>query len=253
MKSLYSANFLSRVFFLLLTPVFFRYFTIGFVWHSVYWGVITMVVLIWGIFILLTPLIGRVGCGWFCFMGTTIDLAGEHAPKKRKWKKPRTLVKLLVLVPFFVSAFVFYYLNSQKGITHNFNVHLTYLAPIFDNHYKFVWMCDITAALLFGFFLNKRWACKNLCYMGAICSAGATYSRLLPVIDTEKCTQCGRCNDVCLTAIPITDYIESKHGLVTNSECVICGKCVQVCKQNAIKLQFVWNRKKYVQQIKSLS
>jgi hypothetical protein len=25
----------------------------------------------------LSPLFGRIGCGWFCFMGTTIDFAGK--------------------------------------------------------------------------------------------------------------------------------------------------------------------------------
>jgi polyferredoxin len=57
----------------------FQYFALGFIWHSIYWGVITFVFMIWAGFIILSPLVGRIGCGWFCFMGTVTDFAGAHA------------------------------------------------------------------------------------------------------------------------------------------------------------------------------
>jgi hypothetical protein len=53
----------SRILFLLLTPVFFRIFNFGFIWHSIYWGVISFVILIWFFFLLISPLFGRIGCG----------------------------------------------------------------------------------------------------------------------------------------------------------------------------------------------
>ena len=116
-------------------------------------------------------------------------------------------------------------------------------------HYKYVWIIDVASALLFGFLLERRWVCKNLCIMGTLCSAGASYSRLIPVVDISKCTLCGKCEKNCLVRIPITDYIKNNKGLVTNSECILCGKCIESCKFDAIKLKFVWNRKKYKQSI----
>ena len=245
MKKLYSYNFISRIIFLSLTPVFFQYFALGFIWHSIYWGVITSVILIWGVFIIISPVFGRIGCGWFCFMGTVSDLSSQHSIFKMKWRKPKIWVRMILLVPFFTTAIIFYFLNIQKGITHNFNIIPSFLELDFNIHYKFIWIIDIASALLFGLLLERRWACKNICVMGTLCSAGANYSRLIPVADTSKCTLCGRCERDCLVRLPMLDYIKNNKGLITNSECILCGKCIEVCEANAIVLKFVWNRKKY--------
>jgi len=246
MKKIYSLNTISRIFFLLITPVFFQFFAFGFIWHSIYWGAITTVMLVWMGFIAISPLFGRIGCGWFCFMGTTIDLAGKHSIYKTTWKNPKIWIRILILVPFFGSSFTFYFLNSKHGIANNFNFLPGLLKLDFSMHYKIVWIIDISSAIILGLFLNKRWACKNLCMMGALCSAGATYSRLIPVVDTKKCTQCYKCEKECLTGIQIVDYVINNNGLVTNSECILCGKCIDVCNTNAIELKFIWNRKKYI-------
>jgi len=246
MKKLYELNFFSRFIFLLLTPVCFQFFAIGFIWHSIYWGVITSVVIIWMAFILLSPLIGRIGCGWFCFMGTVTDFSGKHSIHKTKWNKPKLWTRLLILVPFFISAFTLYFLNKERGVTHGFAIDPNFLKLSFNDHYKVVWLADVSFATIMALFLDKRWACKNLCMMGALCSAGAIYSRLIPVVDTNKCTLCGKCEKECLVGIPIVEYIKNNKGLITNPECLNCGKCIDVCKKDTITLKFVWNRKKYI-------
>ena len=251
MKRIFSFNLLSRVLFLLLTPVYFQYFSIGFIWHSIYWGVITAVVCIWMGFILLSPIFGRIGCGWFCFMGTSTDLASQHSILKMKWKKPKIWVRPLILIPFFAFAFTFYYLNKGRGITHNFDLQLFFLKPDFSTHYKIVWVIDIACAIIMGLLLERRWVCKNLCFMGSMCAVGATYSRLIPVVDIQKCTKCGKCERDCLVRIQMMGYISENKGLITNSECILCGKCIESCKSDAIKLKFVWNRRKYKSYIES--
>ncbi len=245
MKNIYSYNFLFRIFFLLITPLFFQYFALGFIWHSIYWGTITFVVIVWGVLIVSSPIFGRVGCGWFCFMGTASDLSSQHSIFKMKWQKPKLWIRLITLTLFFASALTFYFLNKQNGLTHNFKLIPGYLELKFDKHYQLVWLIDISTALLFGLLLERRWACKNLCIMGSLYSAGANYSRLLPVVDTSKCTLCGKCERDCLVRLPMLDYIKENKGLITNSECILCGKCIDVCKSNAIKFKFVWNREKY--------
>jgi polyferredoxin len=178
-------------------------------------------------------------------MGTVTDYGGNHAFHKTKWKKPKIWTRILILIPFFISAFIFYFLNKERGITHDFAMIPTFLKPEFNEHYKIVWMGDVSFALIMSLFLDKRWACKNLCMMGTLCAAGATYSRLIPVVDADKCTRCGKCENECLVKIPIVDYVENNKGLVINSECILCGKCIEVCRFDAIKLKFVWNRETY--------
>ncbi len=242
MKNIYSYNFLIRIVFLLITPLFFQYFALGFIFHSFYWGVITFVVIIWGVLIFSTPLFGRIGCGWFCFFGTTSDLSSKHSIFKMKWKKPKLWLKTLYFVLFFATSITFYLINKQKGITHNFEIIPNFLELNFDQHYQLVWVIDISIALILGLLLERRWACKNLCPIGSMCSVGAKHSRLLPVIDTNLCTLCGQCEKDCLVRIPMLDEIKNNKGLITNPECILCGKCVEVCHVDAVKLKFVWDR-----------
>jgi len=240
-------NRFSKILFLLLTPAFFRVFNFAFIWHSIYWGVITFVVMIWVLFLVISPLFGRIGCGWFCFMGTTQDLMFKHSLVTNHQKRPILWLRFLLPVGFFISSLVFFFVHLNEGVIEGIRFIPDFFGTELNKHYQHVWMYDTVGALLLGVFLEKRWACKNLCFMGALCAAGSTYSRLLPVIDVSKCTQCKQCEKVCLVNIPMTEYIEKTGGLVKHSECILCGKCVDACKVDALAIKMVWNRKKFLQ------
>lgn len=248
MKRFFTYNFISRVIFLLLTPTIFRALGFAFIWHSIYFGVITIVVILWGAFILLSPLIGRLGCGWVCFMGTIQDFASTRSFYKIKWNKPNKWVRLQAILIFFITAFVFFFVRFDSGKIHGFTFDPWFLDMDFNSHYKHVWLYDTFGAVLLGLLLERRWVCRNLCFMGALCAIGASYSRLIPVIDKSNCNSCGKCEEECLVHIPIKQYIANNRGMVTNSECLLCGKCVESCRRNAIKIKFVWNRKNYLEQ-----
>jgi len=193
------------------------------------------------------PIIGRVGCGWVCFMGTIQDFASTRSPYTLKWKRPIIWVRVQVVLVFFITAFVFFFIRLDAGKLHGFSIDPWFLDMDFNNHYKHIWIYDTFGAVLLGFLLERRWICKNLCFMGALCATGASYSRLIPVVSTSKCNNCGKCEEECLVRIPIKDYIANSKGLVTSSECLLCGKCVESCNRNALKIKFVWNRRKYLE------
>jgi len=240
-------NTLTRLFFLLLTPAFFRVFGFAFIWHSIYWGVITFVVLIWILFIAISPLFGRIGCGWFCFMGTLPDLTFGYSLIKIKRKKPIFWLRFILPIGFFASSFTFFFIRLNNGSIEELKFIPNFLGTDLNKHYQQIWIYDTIGALILGLLLEKRWACKNLCFMGSMCAIGATYSRLLPVLDINKCNKCKKCETACLVNLPITEYLVSKKGLMTNSECLLCGRCTNACSKKAISIQFVWNRKKYYQ------
>ena len=77
-----------------------------------------------------------------------------------KWRNPKVWVSFLILIPFFATSIMFYFLNKQQGITHNFEIIPTFLELDFSMHYKYVWIIDIASALLFGLLLERRWVCK---------------------------------------------------------------------------------------------
>jgi len=248
MKKLYTYNFISRILFLLLVPTVFRALNFAFIWHSIFFGAITFVVIIWAIIILISPILGRVGCGWICFMGTIQDFASTQSFYRLKWNKPNKWVRLQAILVFFITAFIFFFIRLDSGRFHGFSIDPWFLDMDFNAHYKHIWIYDTFGAVLLGLLLERRWACRNLCFMGAMCAAGASYSRLIPVVDKSKCNNCGKCEVDCLVRIPIKDYIANNRGLVTSSECLVCGKCVESCNKKALKIKFVWNRKKYIQE-----
>jgi ferredoxin-type protein NapH len=248
-KKLSFWNTVSRILFLLLTPAFFRWFNFGFIWHSIYWGVVSMVVMIWFGFILISPLFGRIGCGWFCFVGTTQDLCFGYGIFKQKKRKPRLWLRMIMPVAFLASSITFFFLNRNGGMIGGIRFLPGFFSTELNPHYQHIWIYDTVGALLLGLLLEKRWACKNLCTMGSFTAMGSTWSRLIPVIDAASCNQCGRCESVCLVNLPLMKYAEPGNGLVTSSECTLCGRCVDSCRKRAIKIRFVWNRKKYRKQL----
>ena len=250
LKKLSFWNTVSRILFLLLTPAFFRWFNFGFIWHSIYWGVVSFVVLIWLGFILISPLFGRIGCGWFCFVGTTQDLPFGYAVFKLKKRKPITWLRLLAPVFFLASSISFFFIRRHGGEISGFRFAPGFFSTELNSHYQHIWLYDTFGALILGLMLEKRWACKNLCVMGSFTAIGSTWSRLIPVINTERCNHCGRCESVCLANIPLREYIDKRKGLVTSSECILCGRCVDACNKEAIRIRFVWNRKRHREQVK---
>ena len=250
MKKLFFYNTIARILFLLLTPTLFRALNFAFIWHSIYWGAITLVVMIWVLMIIISPIFGRIGCGWICFIGTIQDFASQVSLYKMKWNKPVLILRILMIVAFFSSALAFFFIHLKTGKISGVQLNPMFLNMDLDAHYKHIWLYDTVGAVLMGILLERRWLCRNGCFMGAICAGGASFSRLLPVIDPQKCNLCAKCEKDCLVRIPMVDYVKENHGLVTSSECIICGKCIESCNRDAIKIKFVWNRRSYIQKQK---
>lgn len=73
-------------------------------------------------------------------------------------------------------------------------------------------------------FRNGRTFCNSLCPVGSALGCVSRYSLLHIDIDTDLCTNCGQCEDVCKAAcINLADH------LVDGSRCVNCFNCLTVC------------------------
>ena len=156
MKKLYSYNFLTRIFFLLLTPTLFRALNFAFIWHSIYWRAITIVVIIWSVSILISPLFGRLGCGWICFMGTIQDFTSQHSLFHIKWNRPDIWIRIFNICAF-STTFIFYCIRLDSGTITGFKFDPWFLNMDFNLHYKLVWIYDTLGAVLLGLLLERRW------------------------------------------------------------------------------------------------
>lgn len=56
-----------------------------------------------------------------------------------------------------------------------------------------------------------------------------------PVIDTEKCTGCGTCADVCPSGV--FEIQEGKAVAVRPEDCIGCRACEASCPQGAITVE----------------
>jgi Ni,Fe-hydrogenase III small subunit/Pyruvate/2-oxoacid:ferredoxin oxidoreductase delta subunit len=55
-----------------------------------------------------------------------------------------------------------------------------------------------------------------------------------PIIDTSKCTNCGKCIERCPSNAIVKD-ITGNTG-INQDECIVCTLCEEVCQNNAIKM-----------------
>lgn len=75
-----------------------------------------------------------------------------------------------------------------------------------------------------------RTFCNTICPVGTTLGIVARYSIFQMDIDTDLCTNCRRCTDVCKSScINLDDHV------VDMSRCVVCFDCTDVCRDSAIR------------------
>lgn len=214
--------------------------------------------------LILTLLFGRVYCSVICPLGVMQDIIswihGKTKKKNRfrfsyspakKWLRYGVLaafVAALVLGAHSLVALVAPY-SAYGRIASNL------LAPIYQwgnnllaliaeraDSYAFysvdVWIKStatfaVAAATLVvvGFLAwkNGRTWCNTICPVGTVLGFFAKFSLFAPVINTEKCRNCGLCGKQCKAAC-----INMKEHEIDLSRCVACMDCIDTCKEGAI-------------------
>jgi formate hydrogenlyase subunit 6/NADH:ubiquinone oxidoreductase subunit I len=75
-----------------------------------------------------------------------------------------------------------------------------------------------------------RTYCNTICPVGTVLGFISRFSWLKPVIDTNKCIDCGLCAKNCKSSC-----INLKEHKIDYSRCVACMDCIEKCKKGAIK------------------
>ncbi|MDJ0765763.1 MAG: 4Fe-4S binding protein [Myxococcota bacterium] len=163
----------------------------------------------------------RIKCGWMNTCVAIKETAGapfrKHTKRGTDWFKLRR-IKLLtgaIYLSYFAVLFMpdsaftraYFYWFWTIMITVYFGS--LFLAPIFGARTWCRWLCPI----LFG------WA--NV--LG--------FYRLR--VDKDRCTSCGKCEQVCDFGLPIRALAE-KNPMIRTTECMGCGRCRTACGKDAI-------------------
>lgn len=194
-------------------------------------AILTLSLSVLALWLVLTLFFGRIYCSTLCPLGAVMDLASRTRKRDRvyRYSKPLTALRLLILGGVFlllVSGLAFprrwllpfgLYQSLIERITHPQIMWATLLAAL------------IFAAITITAFRRGRWLCNTLCPIGTLLGMLSRRSLFHMDINTDRCTQCRRCVDVCKA-----QCIDLQDHVVDMSRCVMCFDCLPQCPDDAI-------------------
>ena len=220
--------------------------------------------------VVLTLLFGRVYCSVVCPLGIMQDIFSWFRGKFRKKERYRfsyspaknwlryTLLVLfaaglalgahavvLLIAPY--SAYGRIAANLFAPIYQWGNNLLAWIAERADSYAFYsvdVWIRSASTFVIAAVTLvvigvlawrNGRTWCNTVCPVGSILGVFSRYSMFAPVIDTEKCRNCGLCGKRCKASC-----IDTKEHKIDYSRCVACMDCIDTCRDGAVKYRFRW-------------
>ena len=211
------------------------------------------------VWLIITLCFGRIYCSVACPLGIFQDICariprmGKFTEGKRAYhflperRKPRNVSLFVVVVSIFLGISIITSLLDPYSIYGRFCLDIVW--PVWGwclNLYSSivgnppvkiavasalgtvvsVLTMAIVAVLAFR---NGRTFCNTVCPVGTTLSYVSRYSVFRFDINTDKCIQCRKCENVCKSScVDLTDHV------VDMSRCVVCFDCLPVCPNDAI-------------------
>jgi polyferredoxin len=173
-------------------------------------GPLVFAILILGLLLVLTLVLGRIFCGSVCPLGALQELAYRAPVPKLKPRLKQALYALrfialaiIVVAALFLSVSALAYVGVMDLFLLSFTL-------------GFVVMLTLLVVSLFFY----RPFCRIICPYGALLSLVALGS-LFKLRRNSSCIECGKCEFAC----PVD---EAKREDL-KGECYLCGRCTEVC------------------------
>jgi ferredoxin-type protein NapH len=174
---------------------------------------------------------GRAFCSWVCPVNMVTDLANWLRRKlyidkieRKIWvtRNLRYYMIVLALIVSFASGLAAFEIISpitilNRGVIFGFGAGAGLLVAIF----------------LFDLFVLKNGWCGHVCPLGGMHSIIGKYSLLRVRHDSDNCTLCMKCKEVC-PEVQVLGMIGKRSEAVNGKECTNCGRCVDVCDDDAL-------------------
>ena len=214
--------------------------------------------------VLLTLLFGRVYCSVICPLGIMQDIVswihGKGQKKNRyrfsyspakNWMRYTILVLFviaMVLGAHSIAALVAPYSAYGRIASNLFapiyqlgNNALAWCAERLESYAFYsveIWIKSISTFIISVITLiitgvlawkhGRTW-CNTICPVGTVLGFFSRFSLFAPVINTDKCNNCGLCGKSCKASC-----INTKEHKIDYSRCVACMDCIDNCKHSAI-------------------
>ena len=216
------------------------------------------------VLLLLTLLFGRAYCSVICPLGVMQDIISWiHGKTKKKnrfrfgYSPAKNWLRYPILVLFIIGLVLG--AHSTAILIEPYSAYGRIAANIFAPLYQlgnnfFAWIAERAGSYAFystevwiksvsslviaavtlavvGFLAWKhgRTWCNTVCPVGTALGFVSRFSIFAPVIDTEKCRNCGLCGKQCKASC-----INMKEHEIDYSRCVACMDCIDTCKDGAI-------------------
>jgi len=230
-------------------------------------ALVTFALAIFIAWMLVTLVFGRVYCSSVCPIGTLEDIAARFVRmrplhkfgdfrRRYRYSPPLSSLRYTVLVVVVLCLMIgAMALPSLLEPYSAFNRICEYLLrPLADliksggverDEIASVMAASVGATVTSGVILiallavamrSGRTICSTVCPVGTALGCVSRFSIYQMDIDTDLCTQCGLCEDVCKA-----QCINLKDHVVDGSRCVVCFDCAAVCPASAIR--YTRNRK----------
>ena len=236
-------------------------------------AVLALNVAVVAVLLALTLLLGRVYCSVICPLGVMQDIISwVHGKTKKKnrfrfsWSPAKNWLRYGMLALFIILLVAG--VNSAVALLAPYSAYgriaSSLLAPIYQwgNNF-FAWIAEkadsyafystevwlrslptfivalVTFVVIFVLaWKNGRTWCNTICPVGTVLGFFSRFSVFAPVIDTEKCRNCGLCGKQCKASC-----INTKEHEIDYSRCVACMDCIDTCKDGAIHYAYRYAKK----------
>ncbi len=194
--------------------------------------------------VVVTLLVGRVWCGWFCPLGAVLELFGRTG-RFFRWQNLRRfkyviLFTILVMAAFGSLAFMYFEPITifVRGLTVPLKPLLAYIG--LEDKKEFVWPQISWYLIAIPFVLvlllnivERRFWCRYLCPLGALIGLGSKFSVFKRFVNQKSCVQCGDCAAICTMGA-----ISSERDFTSDpAECIMCMDCAVPCRKTAITFE----------------
>jgi polyferredoxin len=229
--------------FLIAFPLTINYYSPYLIMDAAAKGIASFSFLLWSTWLVTSLIFGRAGCGYFCPLGAgqeTLHAMSDKPLVRVKYIKVLKYIIAVAWVGAIVAALVS--AGGLRSVQPLYNTEN--LVSIDSLQGNILYVMVLSIALLPAFFMGKRAFCHYFCPFGVLNIIGTKIANLLhlPVLhlksETDRCTKCGKCTQVCQMSLPVKDMVQ--HGSMANTECILCGMCVDQCKFGAI--HYAWKR-----------
>ncbi len=177
---------------------------------------------------------GRSFCAW----DLSLSLAGRTGEKK--YIKSLKNKKIIRNHPFDRKIRYYFYgfflaLALITGFTVFETINPVAIISRFTVYGPSLMLLGVMALLIFEMLYSRRAWCRYFCPVGVSYQLIGLLSPLRIKWDKENCSNCKRCQSVCLVPHVLTDSVNlGKSEYVNASDCTRCGLCVDICDDEAL-------------------